>query len=85
MDKYELLYNAIKKGSYGSSEVKTLIGDELGENNLGGCALVFSEYNAGECLGHIGVLGPARMRYESVVPAVKYTKNLVTELCSNWK
>ncbi|MFC1722271.1 hypothetical protein ACFL0C_01335 [Patescibacteria group bacterium] len=83
LDRYELLEEIFNKAPY-TQEIKTVIGTEIGIENLENCALVFSDYRAGNKSGHVAVLGPARMRYGNVIPAVRYTKNLVEELGESW-
>jgi len=34
--------------------------------------------------GEVAVIGPSRMNYASVIPAVRYTRNLVQELGEAW-
>ncbi len=84
LDRYELLQELLEKASYGSNDVKFLIGEELGSKYLNNCSLLFSPYVVGNRSGYVGVLGPARMNYSVVVPAVRYTKKLIEELGENW-
>jgi transcriptional regulator of heat shock response len=83
LDRHELLEEIFKKSPYGN-EVRTVIGTEIGIENLENCAFVFSSYQAGNKNGYVGVFGPARMKYESIIPAVRYTKNLIEELGESW-
>jgi len=83
LDRYELLEDILKRNQSGS-DVSTAIGTELGYDNLKSCALVFAPYTAGNRMGYVGVLGPSRMRYPTVIPAVRYTANLVGELSEPW-
>ncbi len=82
-DRYELLEQIFNK-ALDDSEVKCLIGEELGVSKLESCGLVFAPYESGNKSGYIAVLGPARMRYQKVIPAVRYTKNLIEELGNSW-
>lgn len=83
LDRHELLEEIFNKAPF-SNEVRTVIGTEMGMENLENCAFVFSSYQAGNKSGHIAVFGPARMKYENVVPAVRYTKGLIEELGESW-
>jgi len=83
LDRSELLEEIFKKAPYGD-EVKTVIGTEIGIENLENCALVYAKYNAGNRAGYVSVFGPSRMKYEKVIPAVRYTKNLIEELGESW-
>ena len=57
---------------------------EIDYPNMDQVALVFSPFKSGSKTGYIGVLGPARMKYSYVLPSVRYTRNLLHELGSNW-
>lgn len=82
-DRYELLEKIFSKARE-DNDVKCVIGDEIGLSKLQNCGIVFSEYNTGKKPGYIAVLGPARMKYQRVIPAVRYSKNLVEELSGSW-
>ncbi len=83
LDRSELLEEIFKKAPYGD-EVKSVIGTEIGIENLENCALVYAKYSAGNRTGYVSVFGPSRMKYEKVIPAVRYTKNLIEELGESW-
>lgn len=85
IDRYELLEKLLKQVVVNSDEdVGYLIGDELGHENLNSCGMVVAPYNVGKRQGYIAILGPARMHYQKVIPAVRYTKSLVQELGGSW-
>ncbi len=84
LDRFELLEEIFNKSPQQEEDVKTIIGTELGIENLENCALVFTPYRAGKNNGHIAVFGPSRMRYDSVIPAVRYSKSLIEELGESW-
>jgi heat-inducible transcriptional repressor len=53
--------------------MRIMIGTENGLEQLRGCSLVITSYDAGQGrTGTIGVLGPTRMRYSQVAPRVRY-------------
>jgi len=83
LDSYELLINIFKKSVYGD-DIRFVIGDEIGINNLERSAFVFSPFEVENKTGILSVFGPARMEYTNVIPAVKYTKNLIEELGESW-
>ncbi|OGK16111.1 hypothetical protein A2690_01585 [Candidatus Roizmanbacteria bacterium RIFCSPHIGHO2_01_FULL_39_12b] len=43
-------------------------------------ASVFGEFQQGETKGLIGVMGPKRMHYETIVPNVRYFTNLIEDI-----
>ena len=83
LDRSELLEEIFKKSPHGN-EVRSVIGTEIGIENLENCAFVYAKYTAGNRSGYVSVFGPSRMRYEAVIPAVRYTKNLIEELGESW-
>ncbi len=83
LDNHEILHALFDK-THSDRDVKVLIGDEIGLNNLHTCSLVFAPYIAGRRSGAVCILGPARMEYDQIVPAVRYTKGLLEELGANW-
>lgn len=83
LDNHELLHGIFEK-VHGDRDVRIIIGDEMGLSNLRTCCLVFASYTAGRRSGIISILGPARMEYKEVVPAVRFIKNLLEELGANW-
>jgi transcriptional regulator of heat shock response len=83
LDHYELLEGIFDRAPLGS-DVRFIIGDELGIKNMERCAMVFTTYEVGNKKGHVAVIGPARMEYGKVIPAIKYTKNLIEELGEAW-
>ncbi|MFS8159893.1 MAG: hypothetical protein ACMG6E_06725 [Candidatus Roizmanbacteria bacterium] len=43
-------------------------------------ASVFGEFGSGDIKGTIGVIGPRRMRYETIVPHIRYFTSLIEEI-----
>lgn len=83
LDNFEILNQIFKKSAFGD-EIRYVIGDEIGIQNLERGAFVFSEYKSGNKRGYISVFGPSRMHYNNIVPSLKYTKRLIEELAENW-
>lgn len=83
LDNYEVLNQIFKKSVFGE-EIRYVIGDEIGIQNLERGAFVFTEYKSGNKHGYISVFGPSRMHYNNIVPSLKYTKRLIEELAESW-
>ncbi|HEX5961734.1 MAG TPA: heat-inducible transcriptional repressor HrcA [Rhodanobacteraceae bacterium] len=76
--KRELL--ALLEGCARSPGVRLFIGEESGFEPLKGYSLVSAPYGGdGHVLGAIGVIGPTRMAYHSVIPVVQATAKLLTD------
>lgn len=61
--------------------VMVLLGHDREGTSLGDYGLVLSQYGVKpELVGALGVLGPVRMQYEIVIPAVRYMASLLDEL-----
>lgn len=83
VDRYELLQQVFQKAPHGG-EIRYIIGNEMGFENMNNSSMVFAPYTVGNKSGHVAVLGPARMRYQNVIPAIRYTKRLIEELGESW-
>ena len=60
--------------------VKVFIGNEAGFKGLGDCSVITAPYTVqGEPLGVLGVIGPARINYNMVIPVVDVTAKLLGE------
>lgn len=69
----------------GEEPVHILIGEEIGQDYLEYCGVVFAPFGSGKKnAGVIGVIGPSRMRFNKVIPTVRYFGDLLTELSRNY-
>ena len=83
LDNFELLEQILKRSPEGISEIEFLIGTDLGVPNLSNCSLVFTRFKSAKSSGFFAVLGPSRMRYQNVIPSLRYAKNLVEEILNS--
>ncbi len=66
-------------------EVHVLLGEELGPKLQGPYGFVFTRYQAPQQFsGEVGVIGPVRLNYTSVVPTVRYFGDLLEEIAKEW-
>ena len=64
--------------------VHIYIGSEAPVGQISGVSLIASRFTAGNnTIGMIGVVGPTRMGYSSVIPMVDYTARLVSRLLND--
>lgn len=67
-------------------DIKVLIGEDLGHSALDDSAIVFADIPTFHGRkGYIAVLGPNRMQYEKVIPAIKYVSSKISTLLRDWK
>ncbi|HHJ35946.1 MAG TPA: heat-inducible transcription repressor HrcA [Gammaproteobacteria bacterium] len=60
--------------------VKIFIGHEAGFEGFGDCSVITAPYSVeGKAVGVLGVIGPARMNYDRVIPVVDVTAKLLGE------
>lgn len=61
--------------------VQVMIGSETEYNELAGCSLITAAYSGKKgSLGSLGVIGPNRMPYSTIIPIVDYTASLISRL-----
>ena len=61
-----------------SEGVKIFIGHEAGFEGFGDCSVITAPYSiGGNSVGVLGVIGPARMNYDKVIPVVEITAKLL--------
>lgn len=84
LDRIEFMQNML---SYieGEEDTRILLGEELDSLMQGAYGGVFSHYETPmHVAGEIGVLGPTRLNYTSIVPIVRYFGDLIEEVASGW-
>jgi len=71
--------------SHSDRDVKVLIGEETGLDYFGKYAIVFSELRLHRGTGgFIAVIGPNRMDYSRIIPAVQFVGNSISEVVKGW-
>ncbi|MCL4390022.1 MAG: hypothetical protein M1484_01780 [Patescibacteria group bacterium] len=84
LDNFAFL-NKIFERATGEGDIYVMLGDDLGYDYLSPCGLVFTRFGRGKKhQGTIGVMGPYRLNYPSLIPTVQYFGSLLEELESNW-
>lgn len=72
--------SAVQAVSFGDELIHLLIGEDLGLEHLEPCGFVYQTYTAGPHRGILGVVGPARIRYQRIIPFVDYFANLLSTI-----
>ncbi len=66
-------------------DVNVLLGEELGYELLAPCGFVFTDYqSAGGKSGFLGVVGPMRLNYPTIIPTIRYFKKLLSEFSGSY-
>ena len=63
----------------GLSPVEVLFGEELGWPHFERVGVVASRFNINDHDVAIGIIGPVRLKYGDIIPAVRYFSNLLTQ------
>ncbi len=83
LDSYDLLHDLFSRAAE-TEEARVLVGKEIGLGNLEKAGVVFAHFGNEKRGGVVAVLGPYRMNYQVVIPQVRHTATLLTELSKNW-
>lgn len=65
---------------FGDDLIHLLIGEDLGLEHLEPCSFTYQGYVAGPHRGILGVVGPARSRYQRIIPMVDYFAGLLSTI-----
>lgn len=85
IEDYTLMNSIFTRHVDNDSKVKVLIGNELGINAFGQCSVVFAYFNLHRSeKGIISVIGPSRMNYSKVIPAIRYVVECLNEAVNGW-
>lgn len=78
-------FQNIISGQVADEDIHILLGEELGPKLTGPYGFVYKRYHTSQNeTGEIGVLGPSRLNYTSIVPTVRYFGNLIEEIAQGW-
>ncbi len=84
LDEFETVHQLCAQ-SVQDEEVHVLVGEDMGPRLDGPYGFVFIRYQTPlNEKGEIGVLGPSRLHYTSIVPVVRYFGSLVEEVAKGW-
>lgn len=78
-------FRNIFEGAIDDDDIHVLMDEELAPAMQGPIGLVFTRFQTtANGKGEIGVLGPARLNYNHIVPTVRYFGNLIEEVARGW-
>ncbi len=78
-DKLERLFFEISRPT---SIMDVLFGEELGMPEIDTTGIVTTHFNVRGKPAMIGIIGPARLEFPTVIPVVRYFKNLIEEVAA---
>lgn len=76
-------FDIVSKVSHSEEEnrfIHLLIGEDLGLEHLEPCGFVYQNYESGVHHGILGVVGPARIHYQNIIPLVDYFAQLMSTI-----
>ncbi len=82
LDQFDFWWR-ILKGHEGQFDI--LVGTDLMESGaLSACGFIYHKFATPHISGAIGVVGPSRLNYSSIIPVVRYMGELVGEVAGSW-
>jgi heat-inducible transcriptional repressor len=76
---------ALFSKALGDDPVHILIGDDFDNEFFQQLGLIFTNFSASENFsGSLGIIGPNRFDYSSIIPTVRYFGQLISEISQNW-
>ncbi len=62
-----------------------ILGEEfIPKGPLSQCSFIYHKFETPHITGAIGVVGPSRLNYSTIIPVVRYVGDLIGEFTSNW-
>ena len=84
MDNSKFWFDIVSKAGISTADehefVHLLIGEDLGMEHLEPCGFVYQTYQSGPHRGILGIIGPARFKYPSIVPIIDYFADLISSI-----
>ena len=85
LDQDEYWGQLIEKAIETDEPIHLLLGSDLGTKYLAPCGFVYTNFKIGPKIkGAIGVVGPMRLQYTTIIPTVRYFGDLITEIEGRW-
>lgn len=80
MDDYDLIKSVLERNYYLGSDITVLIGKEIGLANMEPVSLIFGKTTVNKTDAFVGILAPARTRYNKDIPLIKQLTRILDEL-----
>lgn len=84
LDEFDFLQSMFRQYQE-DEDVHILLGEDLAPRLAGPYGFVFKRYMTPMHMsGEIGVVGPTRLNYTSIIPTVRYVGDLIEEIAKGW-
>lgn len=84
IDQYDTLQAMFSRGRE-ENQVNVLIGADTGIPALAPCSVIYRHFDLGRGrVGTMGVIGPSRINYPTIIPTIRYFSDLMNELSRSW-
>lgn len=80
LEEAERMHELFFEKMMGTTPVEVLFGEELGWPELNPICIAATRFRVGDREGALGVIGPLRLEYSTVIPTLRYFKNLIEEI-----
>lgn len=85
IDRYDYIQQLFSLTSEAEEDVRILLGDELASVLRGPYSIIYSTYNTPlHHKGIVGVMGPVRLNYTSIIPTVRAVRGMINEIAKGW-
>jgi heat-inducible transcriptional repressor len=79
LEEMSMMHELFFRRMTGTSPVEVIFGEELGWPGFSPVGVVGSRFDVGGEQGALAVIGPTRLEYQRIIPAIRYFKDLVEE------
>ncbi|MFV1917341.1 MAG: hypothetical protein ACC618_02575 [Patescibacteria group bacterium] len=80
LEEAERMHEIFFERSADDNPVEVIFGEELGWPELRSIGIAVTRFKVGNREGALGVVGPARLPYQTIIPTLKYFRNLIEEI-----
>lgn len=80
LEQVERMHEIFFKRFVGASPVEVLFGEDLGWPEIRSIGIAGTRFKIGNHEGALGIIGPARLRYQTIIPTLRYFRNLLEEI-----
>jgi len=80
LEQFKRLHELFFERMTGASPVEVLFGEELDWPDLSYIGVCGTRFKIGQKQGGLAVVGPARLSYSTVIPVLRYFRNLIEEI-----